>query len=329
MWMVRNSGGDYAEEFLQQGVVAIGWPEVGSLAGLKSREAVIEAVKRAYPHYSPKQAIVNGGQIDKIVNGFKPGDDVVTYDPSTRTYHIGRVAGEYEFFQQSEMPNRRRVEWRYAVERDRLSLPARNSLGSSLTIFSIGKDVAAELMMLATRGGKADIPDQDIASASEENPELLNLVSLREQAREFIKDRVVKLEWDSLQHLVAGMLRAMGYKTQVSPAGPDRGKDVIASPDGFGFEQPRIVVEVKHRPGHQMGSPEVRSFLGGRHKDDRGLFVSTGGFSRDAKYEAERAAIPLTLMDIDSLVETIVENYEELDLATRTLLPLSKIYWPA
>ena len=91
------------------------------------------------------------------------------------------------------------------------------------------------------------------------------LADIESQALERIKDRVNELEWDDMQQLVAGILRAMGYKTQVSPPGSDRGKDIVASPDGFGFEHPRIVVEVKHRKG-QMGSQEIRSFLGGRHK---------------------------------------------------------------
>jgi restriction system protein len=64
-----------------------------------------------------------------------------------------------------------------------------------------------------------------------------------------------------------------------------------------------------------------------RHKDDRGLYVSTGGFSKDAKYEADRASIPMTIMDIDGLVELVIEYYENLDLPTRSILPLSKIYW--
>lgn len=46
---------------------------------------------------------------------------------------------------------------------------------------------------------------------------------------ERIKDRVSELDWDDMQQLVAGILRAMGYKTQVSPAGSDRGKDIVAS----------------------------------------------------------------------------------------------------
>lgn len=48
-------------------------------------------------------------------------------------------------------------------------------------------------------------------------------------AFEGIKDRINRLDWDEMQHLVAGVLRSMGYKTQVSPAGADRGKDIIAS----------------------------------------------------------------------------------------------------
>ena len=128
--------------------------------------------------------------------------------------------------------------------------------------------------------------------------------------------------------MVAGLLRAMGYKTQVSPAGSDRGKDIIASPDGFGFEAPRIVVEVKHR-SQQMGSAEIRGFLGGRHPQDRGLYVSTGGFSREALYEADRANIPLQLMDLNLLVHTILQHYEKFDVQTQRILPLTRVYWPS
>ena len=132
-----------------------------------------------------------------------------------------------------------------------------------------------------------------------------------------------------MQTLVAGILRAMGYKTKISAGGGDRGKDVIASPDGLGLQQPRIFVEVKHRKG-QMGAPEVRKFIGGRNaQNDKCLFVSTGGFTTEAKYEAERSNVPLTLIDSDDLVELLVEYYETTDAETRTLMPLRKTYWPA
>lgn len=102
-----------------------------------------------------------------------------------------------------------------------------------------------------------------------------------------------------MQQLVAAILRAMGYKTRVSPEGGDRGKDIIASPDGLGLSPPRIKVEVKHRPRTQMGASEVRGFIGGLRGDDRGLYVSTGGFTKEANYEAERAAVPVNLIDLE------------------------------
>ena len=227
------------------------------------------------------------------------------------------------------MANRRRVDWEGQVSRDHLSIPTKNSLGSSLSVFEVPEAAEKEFdSLLAGQNGTTSPPEKFANSEADVSTQYL-LNDLRAKAKEFIKDKVADLSWEEMQELVAGILRAMNYKTRISPQGSDRGKDIVASPDGLGFEQPRIVVEVKHRPNQQTGSQDVRSFLGGRHKDDRGLYVSTEGFSREAKYEADRASIPLTLMDIDDLVEATIEYYEQLDLATRTLLPLSRIYWPS
>jgi restriction system protein len=78
-----------------------------------------------------------------------------------------------------------------------------------------------------------------------------------------------------------------------------------------------------------MSSSDIRSLTAGRHKDDKCLYVSTGGFTKDALFEADRSANPVTLIDIDELVDLVIDNYEEMDTATRTLLPLTKIYWPS
>ena len=106
------------------------------------------------------------------------------------------------------------------------------------------------------------------------------------------------------------------------------GKDIVASPDGLGYSNPRIKVEVKHRKG-KMGAPDIRNLTGGLRSEDRGLYVSTGGFAKDAHYEADRAEFPMTWVDLDRLVELIVQNYDSFDLEARTLINLKKIYWPA
>jgi restriction system protein len=331
MWMVRNNGGEYADEFLKQKIVGVGWKEAGPLNELRTRDQIIDQVKTTWPHWKPLKAVVSGSQLNKIVNVMKTGDRVMTYDPSKRIYHVGRISGDYKFDGDADdiLANRRPVEWKGQVSRDDLSTPTKNSLGSALSVFEVPEAAESEVERLLA-GGKAVIPTPEAFVGSESDVTTQYLLDeLRAKAKEFIKDKIVDLAWEEMQELIAGILRAMHYKTRISPQGSDRGKDIVASPDGFGFEQPRIVVEVKHRPNQPMGSQDIRSFLGGRHKDDRGLYVSTGGFSKEAKYEADRASIPLTLMDIDDLVEAVIEYYEQLDLDTRTLLPLTKIYWPA
>ncbi len=72
----------------------------------------------------------------------------------------------------------------------------------------------------------------------------------------------------------------------------------------------------------------IRSFLGGRRDGDRCLYVSTGGFSKEARYEAERSQIPLTLIAMPELRELFVDYYELLDSEVRALVPLRKVYWP-
>jgi restriction system protein len=130
-----------------------------------------------------------------------------------------------------------------------------------------------------------------------------------------------------MQDLVAGILRAMGYRTTVAKAGPDRGVDIFASPDGLGLREPRIFVEVKHRQA-QMGAKEIRAFLGGRKKGDKCLYVSTGGFSKDAMYEAERAYVATTLITLPLVRRRLIDYYESTDAETRALVPLKRLYWP-
>ena len=57
--------------------------------------------------------------------------------------------------------------------------------------------------------------------------------------------------------------------------------------------------------------------------------MSTGGFTREARYEADRSNVPVRLLDLDGFVRLYVEFYEKADEDTRALLPLVRIWWPA
>ena len=68
--------------------------------------------------------------------------------------------------------------------------------------------------------------------------------------------------------------------------------------------------------------------MGGRHVDDKCLYVSTGGFSREARYEADRANVLVKLLNLHKLAETLAEACESLDGEVQRLVPLRRIYWP-
>ena len=331
MWMVRaGEGGLMIDEFRTESWVGIGWTALGDMNRLQSRADFTEAVAQSYPSMKLGQRASSAGQSFRFVREIALGDDVITYDRGERTYVVGEVTGEYEHrgAGSGEYPNIRRVRWQGTVTRDALSVAARNSLGAISTLFLIPPSVAEEIVRLLTSGSVA----AELSSKQEEPEAAAEVADLyrdvQSQGFEFIKDKVNALDWNEMQELVAGLLRAMGYKTRISPSGSDRGKDIVASPDGLGFEDPRIVVEVKHRTA-TMSAPEIRSFLGGRHDHDKGLYVSTGGFTKDARYEAERGRIPITLMDLDDLVRALLEHYEKMDVEMQRLIPLRKVYWPA
>jgi restriction system protein len=325
-WMVRAGEGAYlAEEFQKQNIVSIGWKHLGDLTNVKDIESLRNIYRKTYPDHKAGKMNLTTGQIFRFKNEFKIGDYVVTYNAQERKYLLGVIESDYQYSpKNAEHPNRRKVKWIKNVDRDGLSTATKNQLGSIMTIFQVSGNALAEI--------KDDYRSVDAIEKSgmlEEQDETLDTIKeeIEEKAHEFIKDKIQDLNWEQLQELVAGILRGMGYKTLISQRGPDRGKDIVASPDGLGLEDPKIKVEVKHRE-QAMGSTEIRSFLGGLRPGEKGLYVSTGGFTKEANYEAERANVPVTLIDSDMLVTLVVQNYDQFDADARALLPLRKIYWP-
>lgn len=338
MWMVRaGRGSENIEEFLRLGIVAMGDARLGKLSPSMSKTDMLRLYAEKYPEEGEGTRSTWASQSARFVSELKAGDGITTYDSERRLYFIGTLASEYEWGPQfiESKPHMRRVTWTGRVSRDGLSTAARNSLGAIQSLFKLGPDVVAELTALAVPLDapveEAPPPPAPVPGHVEGKPRSDAELSAEmfDKAGAFVEDAISRLDWEQLQHLVAGILRAMGYRTRVSEAGPDRGVDIFASPDGLGLQEPRIFVEVKHRPGTPMGTKEIRSFLGGRKDRDKCLYVSTGGFTKDAHYEAERSSVALTLIGLPRLRELLLEQYEQLDAQTRALVPLQRFYWPA
>jgi restriction system protein len=309
-------------------MAAVGWSQIGDLAEVRTREAISRLVELHWPDANKFWRLVSAGQIYRFRQELVPETNVVTYDSNRRIYHYGTVTGDYLFHADypPELRHTRGVQWEREIPRDELSAETKNSLGAISTVFCVSQEASDEILSVGS-ASRTSRPRELFVNEGDIDAEAEVRKDTEQRALEFLQDRLSKLNWDEMQELVAGLLRAMGYKTRISPPGPDRGRDIVASPDGFGFQPPRIVVEVKHRKG-TMGASEVRSFVGGLRQHDNGLYVSSGGFSREARYEADRSNQNLMLMDSDDLGKAIVDHYDRMDADTRALLPLRKIYWP-
>lgn len=327
VWMIRAGQGGYlAGDFASKSIVAIGWKQLGDLSNVTSKDAIKELCRQVYPKDKLGKIITSVSVVHRFRNVIQENDGVVTYDPATREYLVGEIAGDYRFDPGLivDHPNVRSVVWRSRVSRDVLPGSTRNLLGSIITIFAISREAWEELQSTPQKGNGNSVEKDD-----EEKPDFEEIKRSREEeAHESLKDKLLELDEYQMQDLLAAILRAMGFKTRVAPRGPDRGVDVLASPDGLGLQEPRIKAEVKHR-GSAIGAQDLRSFIGGLRPGDRALYLSTGGFSKDAKYEADRSNIPLTLIDLDALAQLIEQQYESFDSEGRGLLPLTKIYWPS
>lgn len=332
IWMVRSGGGSFLlEEFIIDKIVAIGWNDLGDLSAINEYQELKALFKHSYPDDSDGRVNQSCGQLWRFLHEFDIGDKVITYDSNSRQYYLGEIISPYVYDKNATYFHTRKIEWIEApTDRDVLDTESKNTLGATLTIFEISHFIWDQLL----NNNPSYISEEDLEEIEQFQiqTEAQNLESLKAdtvaRSTEFIKDIIAHLSWQNVELLVAGVLRAMGYKTRMTNSGGDLGSDIIAAPDELALTEPRIKVEVKTRSKDKMQAPDIRNFIGGLRDYNKGIFVSTSGFTKEAKYESERANIPITLIDLDWLVELLVTNYEQLDVETKALVPLKRIYWP-
>jgi restriction system protein len=158
--------------------------------------------------------------------------------------------------------------------------------------------------------------------------EYLAFEEAEENAWEQIKNYLLAKNPFEFQNLVADLLNAMNYHVAwVSPPGKDRGIDIIAYNDPLGTTIPRIKVQVKQR-NSATTVEGLRAFLSILGADDVGIFVSSGGFTSDAREEArtqERRKI--TLLDLEQFYDLWVQYYDKLSQDARQHFPLKPVYY--
>lgn len=173
------------------------------------------------------------------------------------------------------------------------------------------------------------VEDQDVSDEGQQGQEA-TIHEIEQLAIEGLKKQINHKNPYEFQELVAALLRGMSYYTPfVAPKGKDGGIDVIAYRDPLGTVTPRIKVQIKHREA-SASVQEIRQLMGLLQKDgDVGMFVSSGGFTPDAKTTARSSHVHVELVDQDRFITLWQEFYPKLADEDKALLPLMPIYFYA
>jgi restriction system protein len=173
------------------------------------------------------------------------------------------------------------------------------------------------------------ILEEDITEVNTSQAQKAILSQYEEEAYNGIRNFIVSKNPYEFQDLVAGLLIAMGYYiSEIAQRGPDGGIDIIAFTDPLGTKQPRIIVQVKHRPNDNVSSDEVQKLAGTlKRNTDVGIFVTSGNFSKPAIKEARESREHIELIDFNRLTSLWQEYYSKMNDEQKNLLPLHPIYF--
>jgi restriction system protein len=333
LWLIRlGKYGEQEEHALATGELVIGWSLAG-LAKARSREAILPLVAEAYP--DEKQGTLSNWaiQLNQFRNVVAAGDLVIVPLKTTRQLAIGRVKGEYR--QTADGNPARLIEWLQTdVPRETLKQDLLYSLGASQTICEIARNDAARRMEVVAKTRKDPGPSTEVTSGStaKASPEEANAeaatVNLADIARDQIEQQIAaRFVGHRFTILIAEILRAQGYRTEVSPEGPDRGIDIVAGQGALGFDGPQLVVQVKSG-GIVTDQPTLQALIGSVSdaQAKHGLLVSWSGFTTPVRRRVNELYFRVRLWGRKEIVDALLSVYDQLPEDIRAELPLRRIW---
>jgi restriction system protein len=332
LWVVRaGRHGEQEQAALDNSVVCHAWNELPDYSACRTREELRELFTKAYPSAVGRRVIPGLGQVWRFAHEIEKGDLVALPLKSESAFAFGRIIGDYEYARL--VPNVmhvRRVEWVKTVPRSLFPKSILNSMNSALTVFRVNRNDAEITVgqILSSDGPPGlSVGAMENAEADAED-RAVDEINLEETARDaIIKFIQSRFKSHDLARLVDAILRAQGYKTEVSPPGPDGGVDILAGSGSLGFDQPRLCVQVKSGIGAE-GQKTFNELLGvvSKFASQQGLLVSWGGFTAPVKQDARKDFFRIRLWDQGDVIDAILQNYERLDDEVKAELPLKRIW---
>ena len=306
--------------FLKDNLIAIGWPKMGDLSQLEAnRDAFKDKYIQAYPDAKKGNIAKGAGMLYRFYCDVQIDDYVVFPSKSNREVNIGTIVGNYIYdSSQTEYVQTRKVKWLKHLPRTAFSQGALYEIGSAMSFFTV-KNFADEFLAALDKDFK-----KNFSSDSEDDSVGATADDIIESTKDFIlKELSRQLKGYDLESFVADLLRAMGYRTTVSPQGGDSGIDITAYKDEL---PPRILVQVKSQDG-DIKETTIQSLKGAMREGDYGLFVTLSNYTKNAQKYLDSTPI-IRGINGTELVDLILKYYEDLSEKYRKMIPLKRVYIP-
>ena len=329
-WLVRlGKFGEQEQHALDTGELVTGWT-LADISSAKARKEIYAALEEAEPQEKPGTLKNWAVQLNQFLHGISEGDLAIVPLKTTGEVAIGRFKGGY--VHNVDGHPTRAVEWlRTDLPRTSIKQDLLYSMGATQTVCEISRNEAA--MRFAHLGEKSSDPGPNATSvASPSSAQTESEVESMTDLEPIVRDQIVKhisanFAGHVFTRLIAAILEAEGYRTRVSPPGSDKGVDIVAGKGALGFDEPRLVVQVKSGD-IVVDQPTLQSLIGSVQDTsaDYGLIVSWSGFKSSVRSRTNDLYFRVRLWGRDEILNALFSVYDRLPESIRADLPLQRIW---
>ncbi|MDR1312556.1 MAG: hypothetical protein LBQ12_02410 [Deltaproteobacteria bacterium] len=173
LWAIRPAPNftNRLDEFLSNGMVAVGWPGVGDLGAGLTRQDIKERLRSTYEHYKKDASSELGtavGILDRFANVLSEGDFILV--PDGEDVYVCEVKGGYSYRPEldQDTPDKGYPHWREVkflkdgepvCKAGELPLAVRRAIDCRLALFAVTGGAAAMWKFLGLEPDEAALKD--------------------------------------------------------------------------------------------------------------------------------------------------------------------------
>ncbi|MEK7487193.1 MAG: restriction endonuclease [Planctomycetota bacterium] len=336
IWLFRaGQSGEYENLFFKENRLFLTWSGLDTdLSKFQDRKALYTWLTEHYPDEKVGALRNWTGQVYPVAQEMRIGDWVIVPSKLKAVIHVAEITGNYEYFPDAEdrFQHSIKVKWiQKDIPRTHFEQDLLYSFGAFMTVCRIQRNNAEErLRAMARNGWKPALTIGGEKNFLEKTGES-EFSDLEGVANDQLgKWLIRRFKGHGMERLIEAILKAKGYFTyRRSPEkkSGDKGVDILAAPEPFGFGTPRLVVQVKTRDP-PVDRPTLAQLIGTiqNFHAEHGLLVSWSGFKSSLDEEIANKFFKVRFWGQREIVQELLNNYDKLDEEIKAEIPLKRIW---